>query len=131
MDGSAVPAKLRLLIAEDWILGDGQRLASVNPASPEEVVAEGQNAVTADVEWAVRAACAAQRQWSRTPIHERGAVLVRQNPGGRHRRSAAESGGSDPHVPFGGAKKSSYGPKEQGSAAKDFYTHTTTVYLRG
>lgn len=75
--GSAAPAKLRLLIAGDWILGDGQRLASVNPASPEEVVAEGQNAVTADVERAVRAARAAQRQWSRTPIHERGAVLVR------------------------------------------------------
>ncbi|MGM9474628.1 aldehyde dehydrogenase family protein [Pseudarthrobacter sp. YS3] len=43
----------------------------------------------------------------------------------------SESAGSDPHVPFGGSKKSSFGPKEQGGAAKDFYTHTTTVYLRG
>ncbi|WP_427004939.1 aldehyde dehydrogenase family protein [Pseudarthrobacter sp. H2] len=43
----------------------------------------------------------------------------------------SESAGSDPHVPFGGSKKSSLGPKEQGGAAKDFYTHTTTVYLRG
>ncbi len=42
----------------------------------------------------------------------------------------SESAGADPHVPFGGAKKSGLGPKEQGSAARDFYTHTTTVYLR-
>ena len=43
----------------------------------------------------------------------------------------SETAGADPHVPFGGAKKSGYGPKEQGAAAKDFFTHTTTVYLRG
>ncbi|MDQ0826052.1 acyl-CoA reductase-like NAD-dependent aldehyde dehydrogenase [Arthrobacter sp. B2I5] len=43
----------------------------------------------------------------------------------------SESAGADPHVPFGGAKKSGYGPKEQGDAAKEFFTHTTTVYLRG
>jgi aldehyde dehydrogenase (NAD+) len=43
----------------------------------------------------------------------------------------SESAGADPHVPFGGAKKSGLGPKEQGRAARDFFTHTTTVYLRG
>lgn len=43
----------------------------------------------------------------------------------------SESAGADPHVPFGGAKKSGYGPKEQGDAAREFFTHTTTVYLRG
>lgn len=43
----------------------------------------------------------------------------------------SESAGADPHVPFGGAKKSGLGPKEQGAAARDFFTHTTTVYLRG
>jgi aldehyde dehydrogenase (NAD+) len=34
-------------------------------------------------------------------------------------------------VPFGGAKRSGLGPKEQGGAAREFFTHTTTVYLRG
>jgi hypothetical protein len=29
------------------------------------------------------------------------------------------------------AKKSGLGPKEQGTAAREFFTHTTTVYLRG
>lgn len=43
----------------------------------------------------------------------------------------SETAGADPHVPFGGAKKSGYGPKEQGQAAREFFTHTTTVYLRG
>lgn len=43
----------------------------------------------------------------------------------------SESAGAEPHVPFGGAKKSSYGPREQGEAAREFFTHTTTVYLSG
>lgn len=43
----------------------------------------------------------------------------------------SESPGADPHVPFGGAKNSSFGPKEQGPAARDFFSHSTTVYLRG
>ena len=43
----------------------------------------------------------------------------------------SESAGADPHVPFGGAKKSGLGPTEQGGAAREFFTHTTTVYLRG
>ena len=43
----------------------------------------------------------------------------------------SESAGADPHVPFGGAKKSGLGPKEQGRSAREFFTHTTTVYVRG
>jgi alpha-ketoglutaric semialdehyde dehydrogenase len=37
--------------------------------------------------------------------------------------------GLDYHVPFGGRKKSSYGPREQGSYAKDFYTIVKTAYI--
>jgi len=36
--------------------------------------------------------------------------------------------GVDYHVPFGGTKKSSYGPREQGFAAVEFYTHIKTSY---
>ncbi len=36
--------------------------------------------------------------------------------------------GVDYHVPFGGTKKSSYGPREQGFAAADFFTQTKTGY---
>ena len=43
----------------------------------------------------------------------------------------SESAGADPHVPFGGVKRSGYGPKEQGAAAREFFTRTTTVYLQG
>jgi len=42
----------------------------------------------------------------------------------------AESAGADPHVPFGGAKDSGIGPKEQGRASREFFTYTTTAYLR-
>ncbi|ASN54092.1 aldehyde dehydrogenase [Sinomonas sp. R1AF57] len=68
---------MRLLIGGEWVAGDGAPLASVNPAHPEQVVAEGTQAVPADVDRAVRAARAAQGGWARTPIHERGAVLAR------------------------------------------------------
>jgi acyl-CoA reductase-like NAD-dependent aldehyde dehydrogenase len=37
--------------------------------------------------------------------------------------------GLDYHVPFGGRKKSSYGPREQGTYAKDFYTIVKTAYI--
>jgi len=37
--------------------------------------------------------------------------------------------GVDYHVPFGGTRKSSYGPREQGFAAVSFYTQVKTEYL--
>jgi alpha-ketoglutaric semialdehyde dehydrogenase len=36
--------------------------------------------------------------------------------------------GVDYHVPFGGTRKSSYGPREQGFAAIEFYTQVKTSY---
>jgi len=36
--------------------------------------------------------------------------------------------GVDPHVPFGGRKGSSYGPREQGRYAAEFYTLVKTAY---
>jgi aldehyde dehydrogenase (NAD+) len=56
----------------------------------------------------------------------------------RHFRRAVRAGmvmvnlptaGVDYHVPFGGTRKSSYGAREQGFAAVEFYTQTKTVYI--
>jgi len=33
------------------------------------------------------------------------------------------------HVPFGGMKASSSGPREQGKAAREFFTQSKTVYV--
>ncbi|WP_016746921.1 aldehyde dehydrogenase family protein [Rhizorhabdus wittichii] len=41
----------------------------------------------------------------------------------------APTAGVDYHVPFGGTKASSMGPREQGFAAQDFYTRTKTAYV--
>lgn len=38
--------------------------------------------------------------------------------------------GTDYHVPFGGRKNSSYGPREQGRYAAEFYTQVKTAYIR-
>lgn len=42
----------------------------------------------------------------------------------------APTAGVDPHVPFGGRKASSYGPREQGRHAAEFYTTVKTAYLK-
>lgn len=44
-------------------------------------------------------------------------------------RVNAPTSGVDYHAPFGGAKDSSYGPREQGTAARDFYTETRTITI--
>ncbi len=36
--------------------------------------------------------------------------------------------GADVHVPFGGVKASGYGPREQGSAARELFTSSVTIY---
>jgi aldehyde dehydrogenase (NAD+) len=41
----------------------------------------------------------------------------------------APTSGVDFYAPFGGAKESSYGPREQGLAARQFYTESRTVLL--
>jgi aldehyde dehydrogenase (NAD+) len=40
------------------------------------------------------------------------------------------SAGVEYQLPFGGTKDSSFGPKEQGPAALDFYTDFKTIYIR-
>lgn len=42
----------------------------------------------------------------------------------------APTAGVDYHVPFGGTKGSSYGAREQGSYAKEFYTTVRTAYTQ-
>ncbi|SIR58809.1 aldehyde dehydrogenase family protein [Pseudacidovorax sp. RU35E] len=42
----------------------------------------------------------------------------------------APTAGVDPHVPFGGRKASSHGPREQGRYAAEFYTTVKTAYVQ-
>lgn len=42
-----------------------------------------------------------------------------------------ETGGAEPHVPFGGMKGSSSWSREQGPSAEEFYTQTKTIYWEG
>lgn len=53
-------------------------------------------------------------------IHRIDAGLVRVN---------GDTTGVDPHAPFGGMKGSSSGSREQGPAAREFYTETKTVQI--
>lgn len=64
-------------------------------------------------------------------------IVTRSHKHARHFEANIESGltmvnlptaGLDYHVPFGGRKASSYGPREQGSYAVEFYTIVKTSY---
>jgi alpha-ketoglutaric semialdehyde dehydrogenase len=44
-------------------------------------------------------------------------------------RVNAPTSGVDFNAPFGGTKESSYGPREQGQAAREFYTESRTVLI--
>ena len=41
----------------------------------------------------------------------------------------SQTAGAEPHVPFGGFKGSSSGSREQGKAAREFFTQIKTVYM--
>ena len=65
-------------------------------------------------------------------------VITRSLSKATHFRRHARSGvvmvnlptaGTDYHVPFGGRGNSSYGPREQGGYAKEFYTTVKTAYI--
>ena len=43
-------------------------------------------------------------------------------------RINAPTTGLEPHVPFGGSKESSFGPREQGRAGLQFFSETRTIY---
>jgi aldehyde dehydrogenase (NAD+) len=58
----------------------------------------------------------------------RALTLTEQLDAGMVRVNAPTSG-VDFQAPFGGAKQSSYGPREQGLAARDFYTETRTITI--
>lgn len=70
------PVTINHLVAGDWVAGAGDVVVSVNPARPGDIVAEGHNATTAQVDTAVAAAAEAFRAWAATPTHQRGAVLL-------------------------------------------------------
>lgn len=59
-----------------------------------------------------------------------GSALVREGIFGPVLVIDRETAGAEPHVPFGGIKGSSSMSREQGTAARRFFTTTMTVYLR-
>ena len=59
--------------------------------------------------------------------------LARASHFRRHARTGVvtinlPTAGTDYHVPFGGRGQSSYGPREQGRSAAEFYTVVKTTY---
>ncbi len=68
-----------------------------------------------------------------------GGIFTRSLARATHFRRNVETGcvtvnlptaGTDYHVPFGGRKNSSSGPREQGRGAVEFYTQIKTAYIR-
>ncbi len=78
-------------------------------------------AIANDTEYGLSAGiCTTSRKYARDFQNNAQAGLVMVN---------LPTAGLDYHVPFGGTKASSYGPREQGQYAEDFYTVVRTSYL--
>ena len=73
-----------------------------------------------DTEYGLSAGiCTRSLKWAREFTRRAEAGLVMVN---------LATAGVDYHVPFGGRKGSSYGPREQGRYAVEFYTTVKTAY---
>ncbi len=81
----------------------------------------------------------ALQQANDTPFGLSAGVVTTSLATARHFQRHAQAGmvmvnlptaGVDFHVPFGGCKASSYGAREQGTHAKEFYTRVKTAYVR-
>jgi hypothetical protein len=57
-----------------------------------------------------------------------GSLFVQRNAEAGMVMVNVPTAGVDFHVPFGGRKGSSYGPKEQGKYAAEFFTQVKTAY---
>jgi aldehyde dehydrogenase (NAD+) len=62
-----------------------------------------------------------------SPVKDEIEAFAREVEAGIVRVNAATTG-VEPHVPFGGAKQSSFGPREQGPAGLEFFSETRTIY---
>jgi aldehyde dehydrogenase (NAD+) len=62
-----------------------------------------------------------------SPIRDEVEHFARRVEAGIVRVNAATTG-VEPHVPFGGTKQSSFGPREQGRAGLEFFSETRTIY---
>jgi aldehyde dehydrogenase (NAD+) len=62
-----------------------------------------------------------------SPLHDEVEAFARTVEAGIVRVNAPTTG-VEPHVPFGGVKQSSHGPREQGRAGLEFFSETRTIY---
>jgi aldehyde dehydrogenase (NAD+) len=62
-----------------------------------------------------------------SPVRDEVEAFARRVEAGIVRVNAPTSG-VEPHVPFGGTKQSSFGPREQGRAGLEFFSETRTIY---
>ena len=126
------------LVGGEWTKG-GETIGNTNPSDTNDVIGEYALGSDADVAAAIQAARDAFPAWSCGSIQERcEGICTSSLAHAAHFRRHAEAGmvmvnlptaGVDYHVAFGGRKASSYGPREQGSYAAEFFTSVKTSYV--
>ena len=111
----------------------GELLASTRPGLMVELTREPAGVVSIITPWNLPIAIPA---WKIAPALAYGNAVVFKPaeavPGSAWalaRSVNAPTAGVDPHVPFGGRKASSHGPREQGRYAAEFFTTVKTAYV--
>jgi aldehyde dehydrogenase (NAD+) len=130
----------RVLTGGQPLDADGFYLAPALVELPDQTGPLGRDEVFAPVAALLRARCAehAIELANDSPFGLVASVFTREIGPALEALPALEYGlvrvnaptsGLDYHVPFGGIKASGLGPKEQGLAARDFYTETRTLLV--
>jgi acyl-CoA reductase-like NAD-dependent aldehyde dehydrogenase len=114
-----------------WLAGE--TVASVRPGIGIEVTREPLGVIGLVTPWNFPIAIPA---WKVAPALAFGNCVVLKYATHFKRHSQAgmvmvnlPTAGVDYHVPFGGRKGSSYGPREQGRCAQEFFTTVKTAYM--
>ena len=132
------------LINGQWLAGNSTS-ANRNPSNLSDAIGEYAQADAAGLDAAVQAAQAAFPAWSTSGIQARSdaldkigteilarreelGTLLSRGEGKTKPEGIGEATRADYHVPFGGRKGSSYGPREQGRYAQEFFTTVKTAY---
>ena len=140
-ESTLMPQNFQNYIAGAWHDGE-TTIENINPSDLSDSIGHYAQANRRQLDNTLDAAASAQKLWAKTGLEARQSILMNIGNELMARatdfRRRAQTGvvtinlptaGTDYHVPFGGRGSSSYGPREQGRYAEEFYTTVKTSYI--
>lgn len=125
MDSVLMPQNYQNYIAGAWCDSDAT-IENINPSDLTDSIGHYAQASRRQLNDALDAAASAQKQWAKTGLEARQTILMNI---GNELMARREELGQLLSREVGGRGSSSYGPREQGRYAEEFYTTVKTSYI--